>query len=90
MSKIKIASKKKKNDLEGGIGKDNVNIALIHEVLKQIRIIMQYKENKNWNSLKRIQKKWGLKRGLSSNKEAGERVHRQWSHRRDITWRRGP
>lgn len=47
MSKIKITSKKKKNDLEGGIGKDNVSMALIHEVIKQIRIIMQYKENKN-------------------------------------------
>lgn len=56
MSKIKIASKKKKNDLEGGIGKDNVNMALIHEVLKQIRIIMQYKENKNWNNLKRFRR----------------------------------
>lgn len=44
MSKIKITSKKKKNDLERGIWKDNVNMALIHEVLKQIRIIMHYKE----------------------------------------------
>lgn len=88
MSKIKITSTKKKNDLERGIKKDNVNMALIHEVLKQIRIIMHYKKEQKQS--KKIQKKWGIKRGLASCKEVGVRVYGQWSHIRDIIWRRCP